>query len=164
MKRTPSRSPRPVLPDHALTTLLEGVAPVRLSAARQAAMKKALLGRAAEPPILTMRPANGHWVAMAPKVDMQVLHDDGVHASWLVRVQPGGRLPAHDHRHGPEECIVISGSCHLDGEFLRAGDYQCAPAGSRHVDVHSDEGCMLFIRSPSFKPRAHAPHTGALRA
>jgi hypothetical protein len=39
---------------------------------------------------------------------------------------------------------------------MQAGDYQLAHQGSRHADVWSEKGCVLFVRSPSFK--AHAAH------
>ncbi|MBL8519052.1 MAG: cupin domain-containing protein [Betaproteobacteria bacterium] len=153
----------PTLPGAALQALLLGGANVPLTPARRARMKKALLARAAAepapstaraadaPPMRTLRAGEGHWRPLAPKVEMQILFDDGVTTSWLARVAPGGRLPAHEHAEGPEECLVLSGTCDLDGVFLSAGDYQLAPRGSRHVNVHSVAGCVLFIRSPSFK-------------
>ncbi len=167
MKKTTSNSP---IPGDTLEWILSGLAPVPLAAARKIAMKKALLSRVGKTanravklpggdnPIQTVRAGDGVWRPLAPSVEMQILFDDGVTASWLARVMPGGRLPAHDHAHGPEECLVVSGSCHLDDVFLQAGDYQLAPVGSRHVNIYSDTGCVLFLRSPSFKSRTASAH------
>lgn len=131
-------------------------------------MKDRLLARVAKdsasvaPLITTLRAGEGAWRPLAPKVDMQILFDDGMSASWFARVQPGGRLPAHDHAEGVEECLVLTGTCWLDEVFMEPGDYQVARPGSRHSHVHSDTGCVLFLRSPSFH-RAARP-AASLRA
>lgn len=104
--------------------------------------------------IRTHAAQGGTWRSLAPKVDMKIMVDDGVSASWFARIQPGGRLPAHAHEAVDEECIVLSGSCTLDGVFMQVGDYQFAPIGSRHDNIYSETGCVLFIRSASFKRMA----------
>jgi quercetin dioxygenase-like cupin family protein len=155
MKNTKPESP---LSDAVLASLLHEVAPVKLAASRKAAMKKALLATLQTetalprtPLVATLRAQDGKWKPMAPKVDMQILLDDGFTTSWLVRVAPGGRIPSHEHTAGPEEFLVMSGTCEVDGASLRAGDFQVAAQGSHHIDICSAEGCMLFIKSPSFK-------------
>lgn len=148
----------------ALAALLIAVAPVKLPAARKAAMKSALLAqlkpKADHTRVSTLRARDDGWKPLAPKVDMQVLLDDGFTASWLVRVAAGGRIPSHEHSAGHEEFLVMSGACTVDGEQLKAGDFQIAARGSKHIDIFSAEGCLLFVRSPSFKAqsaaRAHA--------
>ncbi len=95
------------------------------------------------------------WRVINPLVSMQILHDDGETLSWYARFQPGGRLPAHDHT-GDEESLVISGSCYLNDKLMQVGDYQVCRAGSRHDNVHSEHGCMLFIRTPKAMLRSHA--------
>jgi anti-sigma factor ChrR (cupin superfamily) len=96
------------------------------------------------------------WQPFGDAAQMKVLHDDGRTMSWLLRLQAGARLPAHEHD-GPEECLVVSGDLWLNGECFGPGDYQVAAAGSRHDDVRSDRGCLLLVRSPS-------PQFAALRS
>ncbi|MBL8512716.1 MAG: cupin domain-containing protein [Betaproteobacteria bacterium] len=169
MKNTKPESP---ISNDMLEAMLAHVAPVKLIAARNAAMKKSLLARLAsesstgsaaapEAAVKTLRMDDTRWKPLAPKVDMQILLDDGFTASWLARVAPGGRIPAHEHTHGQEEFLVMSGTCTVDGASLKAGDFQIAAMGTHHIDIFSAEGCMLFIKSPSFKaqraqPAAHA--------
>lgn len=89
------------------------------------------------------------WQPLAPHAQMKVLFDDGHTLSWLVRMEPGCVLDPHAHVHGPEECLVVSGSLWLDDAHMVAGDYQLARPGSGHAHTRSDEGCVLFVRSPS---------------
>ena len=64
----------------------------------------------------------------------------------LVRIQPGGRYPAHRH-HGAEQSWVIEGSCRIGSVSIRAGDFAVAAAGTVHDVLESDEGCVLLIVS-----------------
>jgi anti-sigma factor ChrR (cupin superfamily) len=97
-------------------------------------------------------PRHAGWVALAPRVEAKALHHDGHGRSWLLRLQPGGALPAHDHDAGDEECLVVEGSVLLNGVLHTRGDYQLARQGSRHHEVYSEHGCVLFLRSVA--PRA----------
>jgi putative transcriptional regulator len=81
---------------------------------------------------------------------MQILLDDRNGRSTLLRMQAGGRLPAHDHP-GDEECLVLEGSCFLGELRMHRGDYQHAGQGTRHGEVTSPDGCLLFIRSVKTK-------------
>jgi quercetin dioxygenase-like cupin family protein len=89
------------------------------------------------------------WVQLSKRMQVKVLNDDGVHLSWLLKLLPGGSLPAHDHADGAEECMVLEGSLRLNGELFKAGDYQIALPGSVHHEVASDEGSLVFLRSPA---------------
>ncbi|HEY3243416.1 MAG TPA: cupin domain-containing protein [Phycisphaerae bacterium] len=64
----------------------------------------------------------------------------------LVRMTPGAAYPRHIHN-GPEECLVLEGDLHVGDDVLLAGDYQRAPAGSRHGIQHTESGCLLLITS-----------------
>jgi quercetin dioxygenase-like cupin family protein len=92
------------------------------------------------------------WTHFAPAIELKALRQDGTQRSWLLRLGPGTELPDHEHPEGDEECLVLEGSLAIDGRLLRAGDYQLVPRGVRHGRMRSDEGCVLFIRSPL--PRA----------
>jgi anti-sigma factor ChrR (cupin superfamily) len=64
----------------------------------------------------------------------------------LIRMAPGASYPRHIHN-GPEECLVLEGELHVGDDVLRAGDYQRAPAGSRHAVQRTEGGCLLLINS-----------------
>src|SRR5262245_46642306 len=95
----------------------------------------------------TVRSDEGPWKTLPfPGVRMKTLtvDDERNTATILLWLDPGSRLPAHDH-HGDEQSYVISGSCRIGGVSLRQGDFHRAAAGSRHGDVVSDEGCVLLL-------------------
>ncbi|MGH8751935.1 MAG: cupin domain-containing protein [Burkholderiales bacterium] len=105
-------------------------------------------------PHSTIHAQEGPWIAVAPLVDMKVLRQDGDSASFLLRVQPGGKLPDHVHLE-EEECLVLEGSLLLgEGVMLRAGDYHRAPKGSPHAPACTHTGALLFLRSdnPAYHP------------
>ncbi|TAG25539.1 MAG: hypothetical protein EAZ37_12600 [Burkholderiales bacterium] len=89
------------------------------------------------------------WVNLGKRVQAKVLHDDGTHLSWLLKLLPGGGLPQHDHADGAEECMVLEGQLRLNGVDFFAGDYQVALTGSAHHEVSSEQGCLVYLRSPS---------------
>ncbi len=64
----------------------------------------------------------------------------------MVRMMPGSSYPRHIHN-GPEECLVLEGDLHVGDDILHAGDYQRAPAGSRHGIQSTEGGCLLLIVS-----------------
>jgi anti-sigma factor ChrR (cupin superfamily) len=89
------------------------------------------------------------WKPLGKRAQVKVLHDDGTTFSWLLKLLPGGRLPVHDHADGAEECVVMEGQLRLNGVEFQAGDFQIAFPGSVHDEVASDEGCLVYLRSPS---------------
>lgn len=92
---------------------------------------------------------DGEWVEMMPGITMKVLHHDVEHerTTFLVRLAPGAQYPSHRHM-GLEECLVIEGDLHVDGNVLRSGDFTATYSDKVHVDTHSEEGCLLLISSP----------------
>lgn len=64
----------------------------------------------------------------------------------LVRMEAGSSYPRHVHN-GAEECLVLEGELRVGDDTLRAGDFQRAPAGSRHGVQSTDSGCLLLIVS-----------------
>jgi anti-sigma factor ChrR (cupin superfamily) len=81
-----------------------------------------------------------------PGVQVRTLFVDRGHNQFtaLVRMAPGTSYPPHLHS-GPEECFVLEGDLHVGAEVMRAGDYQRAPAGSRHGVQHTEQGCLLLV-------------------
>ena len=138
-----------------------------LAAGRRAAMKKSLLtriaamdtGRGATAYNL-VRAAEGNWITFAPNVEMKVLRDDGGTRSWLARVGPGGRIPEH-MQSGDEEAFIVDGWCWLDDVKIERGDYQMIAKGQRHGNIHSPEGCLIFVRSDS--ENRHVSQLAAVR-
>ena len=99
---------------------------------------------------------------MPDGVLMKLLFDDGVTATWLARVPPGCEVPGHEHDVGPDECLVLSGDLWLNGVRMTNGDYQFAAQGTAHESIRSEQGCVVFVRSPS--SRTPRPAGGAFRS
>ena len=112
---------------------------------RQRVMQSIANGAAAGP--TTVRAAGGEWIALSPLVKVKVLRVDASagNQTVLVRAEPGGSLPRHQHRHD-EEFIVLEGECRIGNLHLRAGDATFAPAGSWHDEVTTDTGVLVLCR------------------
>ena len=119
-----------------------------------ASLKAKLMARIAQEPqeqegagdFTFVRSAQMTWRDLGPGVSMKMLFNDsaGMRATMLLRLAPGGKLVAHRHRQ-VEEFYVLEGSCICAGEFLQAGDYHRAEAGSVHPITSSDEGCLALV-------------------
>ena len=94
----------------------------------------------------TIREEEGRWKPVVPGVDMKRLSKDPRRGTvtLLLRFQPGGTLPAHDHR-GNEQTYVIEGSCCIGAVGLSQGDFHHVEAGEHHGTVISKEGCTLLL-------------------
>lgn len=87
----------------------------------------------------------GGWEPLRPGVDIRRLYqgDDVGPAAALLRYQPGGTVPRHEHL-GHEHILVLQGS--------QADEYGSYPAGTLVVNrpgsshrVVSAEGCIVLI-------------------
>ena len=130
--------------------LVNAIAPIRPTRARAAAMRTRLLDRVRRErqQLVTVRAAEGAWVTLAPKIAMKMLNDDGVMQVFLLRLERGARIPAHEHP-GEELCLVLEGSVRLGDVEVSAGDLHVAPARTAHGDVYSSTGALLFMRTAS---------------
>jgi len=158
---TQRKSDRP-LAGAPLARLLAAVQPLAPAPESARRIRDRVLARTAGgrlPGFADIRLADG-WQPLASLARMKVLHDDGETMSWLAELQPGCRLPAHEHG-GAEECLVVAGEVWLNGARFAAGDYQYAAAGTHHDEVRSDGGCLLLIRSPSPRRLVAARGNGA---
>jgi anti-sigma factor ChrR (cupin superfamily) len=102
----------------------------------------------AERPNLTVPAGDGVWEFSSPGVLRKLLHVDAA-AGWqafLVKVEPGGRVPPHAHAL-LEECLVLEGEFEIEGETIRKGDLHLAFAGRDHSEIVSRTGALLYIRS-----------------
>jgi quercetin dioxygenase-like cupin family protein len=99
---------------------------------------------------LTIPAEGGVWEIVSPGVRRKLLHVDvaGGWQAFLVRLDPGGRVPAHPHA-GLEECLVLEGSFEVEGQSVRKGDLHLAFAGRDHAELASPSGALLYIRSAS---------------
>ena len=142
--------------------LLDSLEPAALPSDRSEAIKQRLMHRvttaAAAAPrsdaneLVTIRAGEGNWQAVMPKVSMKVLLREGNSLTYLLRLEPGARIPPHDHPQ-TEECIVLEGEARIGDLVVHAGDYHAAPAGRPHGLLASDCGALLFLRGevPSAK-------------
>jgi quercetin dioxygenase-like cupin family protein len=153
------------LPAALVAGLAEGVVPIAPLPDRAAAVKARIVERVRRERsrFLTVHAADGSWSQVAPGVQSKLLHDDGAMRSFLLRLEPGARLPSH--RHAAEEaCVVLEGSAQLGDIEVRAGDFHLAPAGSVHGEVTTRTGALLFLRAasgtgPRPTPAAPSPRT-----
>jgi quercetin dioxygenase-like cupin family protein len=135
-----------VLPEAIVAALCEATAPVRPAPDRAAALRTRVLARAAAPGFVTIPASEEGWVEVLPKVRAKLLYTDGTAQSYLVRLEPGARAPAHGHPAG-EECVVLEGEVrYIGGSTLRAGDYEVAQPGAEHPELVSDTGALVFLR------------------
>jgi anti-sigma factor ChrR (cupin superfamily) len=151
------------MPSEALELMLLDVAPESPAADVAARIKRRVLKRVADGPhtaaaaMIDIRRADG-WQPFADKAEMKVLHDDGQIMTWLVRMEAGAVLEGHDHT-GTEECLVLEGDFWLNDVRYDPGDYQIAFAGTRHDSARSENGCLVFVRSPSSKASPAGVHS-----
>lgn len=136
------------------TTLIEQLAtslpPAELSERQRERMRRRVMqsisdGLSTE--TTTVRASGSEWIALTPLVKFKVLRIDAQagNQTVMVRAEPGGSLPRHQHRHD-EEFIVLEGECRIGNLHLRAGDATFAPAGSWHDEITTDTGVLVLVR------------------
>lgn len=96
------------------------------------------------PPIHLVNAASADWAPLRQGVRIKPLYAEAERISMLVHFDPGARVPAHSHGHG-EACLMVQGDLFLGDVLLRQGDFQFAPRGTDHGELHSDVGCLLFF-------------------
>lgn len=145
-------------------TLLGAMAPAELSAERRITLRTRVLQQARETPpagTSTLRSLESGWKEWLPRVQVKVLRidADAGNQTVLLRMQPGGIIPAHRHDQ-PEEFIVLEGECDVGAHRLCAGDSHMAKAGSWHDAVTTRVGVLVYLRgeyppptAPSLRPR-----------
>lgn len=96
--------------------------------------------------IRTLRCEDGDWIDVGPGIRMKILHQNRElrRHTVLFEAEPGAVYPAHDHPQD-EECYVLSGDLVVGEEVLTAGDFQLAPAGTRHPDLTTRGGCRCIL-------------------
>jgi quercetin dioxygenase-like cupin family protein len=94
------------------------------------------------------------WQDFCRGVRIKPLWDGGERRSLLVRMRPGAWVGGHAHAL-EEECMMIDGEAFVGDTLLRRGEYQLAPAGSRHGAVTTDVGALFFVHG-ALDPAAYA--------
>jgi quercetin dioxygenase-like cupin family protein len=151
------------LPSSVLEELAGAVQPAELSADQRDRLRRRVLQKAqdqAPEGTRTVRAKDDPWVEIAPYVEMRSLRVDkagGTHTA-LMRMRPGGIVPAHRHER-EEEFIILEGECHIGTHLLKAGDAHIAAAGSWHEPVTTQTGVLVLIRGeyPHPQPARHPP-------
>lgn len=108
-----------------------------------------LLGLISTQPF-TRTAAEGIWEnTTVPGLTRRVLFVDRPNnrITCLLRLAPGGRLPAHRHA-GVEEVFLLEGELHAAEWVLRPGDYQRSEAGTNHVEQWTVGGCTALLVAP----------------
>ncbi len=102
---------------------------------------------------LTLGFDDGEWQPFTPGIRLKVLRErDGV-MSYLLRLEPGARLPPHRHP-SDEECVVLEGVLQVGtGIEVHAGGYHVAHQGALHATISSQLGATIFLRGAV--PEAH---------
>jgi len=116
---------------------------------------EAALDAQSPPNTVTVRAQEGEWRTLAPGVEIKLLRVEQAAGfqSFLLRLAPGGQLPAHDHS-ALEECLLLEGDMMIGDHCYTQGDYHAALPGSRHASISSRHGGLVFIRS-ELRPELH---------
>ena len=152
-----------------VAALLEAQSPVLPPPERARALRERILagaGAARRPGSvahLTIRGDEGSWVSLMPRISIKVLREDASTRSYLLRMAPGAKLPAHDHSL-EEECMVLEGDVWLGDIHAHAGDYHLARRGLPHGELTTEGGCLLFLRGQKHYPDLGAQHSAGCRA
>jgi len=141
-----------MLDSEMLDALLVDLKPVEPPTERAALLRERILAAAgaacADTDKITIPPGVGEWTALAPKVSLKMLHATHESRAFLLRLEPGARLSAHDHP-GDEECMVLEGEVFLGEVHATAGTFHLAPKGTRHGEIRSPAGALLYLRVAS---------------
>ena len=130
--------------------LAAGLQPVELGTEQRERLRRRVLEQAREQApegTRTLRADEAIWIQIAPFVEIRELRRDetsGTHTS-LLRMRPGGVIPAHRHAH-QEEFIVLEGECQIGTHKLAAGDVHIAAAFSWHEPVTTRGGVLVLLR------------------
>jgi putative transcriptional regulator len=110
-------------------------------------VRERILEAARKPSRYTAWAADATWIDTGlPGVRARILAVDRTRSlvTLMIRAEPGSVYPSHKH-HGPEECLVISGSVVIDGRVLRAGDFHHADEDSVHGEITTTEGAEVLV-------------------
>ncbi len=140
---TPSRAPQPQ-PGHST-----------ISQPAAARVRRRVLERVADTDEthLTIAADEGVWQAFGDGVSIKVLRETEGTLTYLLRLAPGARLPAHRHPQD-EECLVLEGRVQVGSHIeFGPGAYHLAHQGALHAPISTVTGATIFLRGAV--PQAH---------
>ncbi|MFL5039155.1 MAG: cupin domain-containing protein, partial [Xanthobacteraceae bacterium] len=91
-------------------------------------IKSAIAAEPGLPGTITVRAGEGGWQTIARGVERKILFRTEGRVTYLIRGQPGARLPGHAHD-DDEELYVLQGDLTMGTLTLRAGDFHLARRG-----------------------------------
>lgn len=112
------------------------------------AIRRRLMERVADADAshLTIDGDEGDWQPFLEGVTIKVLREHEGVLSYLLRLEPGARLPPHRHPHD-EECIVLAGRLRVGSHLeVGPGGYHLAHRGALHPTISSETGATIFLR------------------
>ena len=148
------------LPQEIMNAFCEAISPADLAVQQRLALRERVLQRAIETTAdgtMTLRASAAQWTECAPFIHVKALRRDAANGTQtvLIRMQPGGVMPRHQHSKD-EEFIVLQGECHIGAHRLCAGDVHLASAGSWHEPVTTQTGVVVLLRGEYPAP-VHRP-------
>ena len=147
----------PVLDALLEAEFLEALSPIEPAGAHATAMRAKLFGEISAArecgDILTIARADGAWRTVAPGVSLKSLIETPGMRAFVLRMDAGATLPAHDHPTN-EESVVLEGDVWLGDVLCRPGDFQLAPAGRRHGVIRAETACLIYVRTGGGKAAA----------
>ena len=116
-------------------------------------LKSRVLARVAQfeqlKPLADVRRNDDHWVSAGlPGIETKPLFQEDAtgRSTYLVRMQPGVRVPAHYH-HDAEQCLVLKGDICWGDLAYEEGDFVVMGKGTRHPETHTVNGNLLLFMS-----------------
>ena len=100
-------------------------------------------------PVTLVHSATAEWrPSKTPGVAVKTLRYDKTtgESSYLLKLDAGARVPAHDHPAG-EELYVLEGDFQVGPDKLGAGDYLYTPPEGIHA-ASSQGGCLVLVVLP----------------
>jgi anti-sigma factor ChrR (cupin superfamily) len=152
----------------ALAEALPRLDPIEPASERKIALRERLMQRAraeaAAPTTMnesvTIHADEGQWHVLVPGVQIKLLHADAWVKSFLLKIAPGGEVPAHEHPAADEECLVLEGEAYVGDLRLTAGAYHLARKGTLHAgNLRSVTGTTVLIHTGAGNP----PRVASLR-
>ncbi len=85
------------------------------------------------------------WMPFRERIEVHRLYGDGVvgASAVLLRYQPGGRVPWHEHV-GHEHILVLAGSQRDESGTATTGSLVINRPGTAH-SVVSEDGCIVLV-------------------
>jgi quercetin dioxygenase-like cupin family protein len=102
-----------------------------------------------QPTDTVVRTAETAWKTLrTPGLSIKSLRDDKTTgaSTFLLRLAPGARVPAHNHPAG-EELFVLEGDFQVGPHRLVSGDYLYTPPEGKHA-AGSEGGCLVLVTLP----------------